>query len=265
MKKSLIATGMGNAIASRSAFSNQKNSDVLFAGDVGAHFKNRYSSHICFADGEEDKGGEPELMPQMTWDQFDQEIEKRLNERLKSQTPPAKKEGEEDGGEPMSIMEQRQQRQKQEQQRQADQSVVQAAAVFDTSFDAFIQENKDLFPETVQTIRKDVTETDLIKKTNLIAATAAKEYFSLQSNIDALDSESKKKVETEILNKRYESNIDGVAAWELVKRSVFGHGLLSRNQKSHDFSGKGGGKTGLAHLDKYIENFYPQDVIAIEA
>lgn len=215
-------------------------------------------------DGSQGGGGggddKSDVMPQMTWSQFDAEIEKRLNERIKTQTPPAKPDEDK-----TSITEQRQQRQEEETKRHQDQSVVQNAAVFDSGFDSFVEQNKDLFPETVKTVRADVKETDLVKKTNLISATAAKEFFSLQSNIDVLDSDSKRKVQEDILNKRYESDIDGIAAWELVKRSVFGHELANRNKKSHDFSGTGGGKTGLKNLDNYMANFYPKHVRAIEA
>ncbi|CAH9011395.1 putative coil containing protein [Vibrio phage 236O40-1] len=206
-----------------------------------------------------DTGGDDksDMMPQMSWADFDAHLEKKLNERMQTQKPPA--------DDKTSITDERKQRQDEESKRQQDQAVVQNAAVFDSNFDSYIEANKDLFPETVKTVRADVKETDLVKKTNLIAATAAKEFFSIQSNIDVLDSDSKRKVQEDILNKRYESDIDGVAAWDLVKRSVFGSELSNKNKKTHDFSGGGKGKTGLKNLDNYMENFYPKHVRAIEA
>lgn len=264
MKNKLFVLGASVAasVSNRAAFSNQKNSDVLFSGDIGSHFKNRHSSNICFIDGDDAKDGDndnADMMPQMSWSDFDAYLEKKLNERKGEDNPPT------DDGDKKSITDQRKQRQEEENKRHQDQAVVQNAAIFNSSFDDYIEKNKDLFPETVKTVRADVKETDLVKKSNLIAATAAKEFFSIQSNIDVLDSASKAKVQEDILNKRYESDIDGLAAWALVERSVFGSELSNKNKKTHDFSGGGKGKTGLKNLDNYVENFYPKHVRAIEA
>ncbi|ENC6709927.1 hypothetical protein ABKY54_004537 [Vibrio harveyi] len=46
MKKNSIALSL------LGSFNNQKNTDLLYTGDVHGFFKNRHSSHICFIDGE---------------------------------------------------------------------------------------------------------------------------------------------------------------------------------------------------------------------
>jgi prefoldin subunit 5 len=55
MKNTILASVIPMALSGK--FQNQKNSDILFSNDIGNHYKNRYSSNICFADGD-DAGGD---------------------------------------------------------------------------------------------------------------------------------------------------------------------------------------------------------------
>ncbi|AUR91078.1 coil containing protein [Vibrio phage 1.155.O._10N.222.55.B3] len=165
----------------------------------------------------------------------------------------------------LSITEERQQQQEQANQQQAQAQRIEKAVVFNSSFDKFVADNKDYFPESTASIRKDVKTDDLLEKSKLIAATAAKEYFSISKNLESLTTTDRERVEREIVNVRYESDIDGLAVWELVERSLYGHQLANSHKKANDFMGKGGnGSTGYANVDKYLGNFFPESVVSVE-
>lgn len=141
---------------------------------------------------------------------------------------------------------------------------IQSAVVFDTSFDNFIKENKEYFPESVSTIRNDVKSDDAVEKANLIAATAAKEYFSIKSNLDSLTTADRERVQREIMDVRFEQQIDGLKVWELVQRSIYGHGLMNSHKRASDFMGKDGtGSTGFKNVDNYLKNFFPETVVSV--
>lgn len=163
-----------------------------------------------------------------------------------------------------SLFDKRQKQQQQQQQQQEQTAAMQAAVYFDTTFDGFIAKNAKYFPDNVKSIRDDVTTTDVIEKSNLIAATAAKEFFSKKENLESLTDADKKLVESDILGVRFESKIDGVKAWELVQRSIHGHELMNKHNAANNFNGKNGnGETGFAHVDKFTSNWFPKSVVSV--
>ncbi|MGL4830835.1 MAG: hypothetical protein ACRCXG_16245 [Vibrio sp.] len=165
---------------------------------------------------------------------------------------------------PVSITDTRREQQEREQQEREKTAKIQMAVIFDNSFDDVIKKNSDLFPESSKTIRNDVKSDDVVERSNLIAATAAKEYFSIPKNLEQLTRSDRERVEKEILGVRYESQIDGFKAWELVERSLYGHELANRHKAANDFTGKGGnGSTGFKNVDNYLSGFFPKDVVSV--
>lgn len=167
-------------------------------------------------------------------------------------------------GDELSITEKRQQQEKQQREQQQKTNDIQIAVVFDNNFDSLIEKNADLFPESTKTIRKDVKSDNLVERANLIAATAAKEYFSIPANLETLTTADQERVQSEILGVRFESQIDGLKAWEIVERSLNGHELANKYKKANDFTGKGGtGETGHKNVDKYLKGFFPESVVSV--
>ena len=166
---------------------------------------------------------------------------------------------------PVSITEQRQQQQQQQQEQQQNQQVLTTAIMFDTQFDGVMKEAAKFFtnPEAVKTIRDDVKETDPVKKASLMGATAAKEFFANSKNIEILEKSDQEKVKSDILNKRFESDINGVQAWELMNRAIYNHSLKEKHDQMRNNSGAGTGVYGHAKLDEKLKSFYPENVSAL--
>lgn len=165
----------------------------------------------------------------------------------------------------LSITEERQQQKQKQDEQQKSAQRIEKAVVFNSSFDKFITDNKEYFPESTSSIRNDVKSDDLVEKSKLIAATAAKEYFSIPKNLESLTTADRERVEKEITGVRFETDIDGLAVWELVERSLYGHTLANSHKKANDFMGKGGnGSTGYANVDKYLKGFFPESVVSVE-
>ena len=51
MRKKLLSLSVPNSLTG--SFQKQRNSDIFGCSDVGAHFKNRYSSNICFIEDDD--------------------------------------------------------------------------------------------------------------------------------------------------------------------------------------------------------------------
>lgn len=167
---------------------------------------------------------------------------------------------------PTSITEQRQQQQQQQEKERANQKTLTKAIMFDTQFDNTMKDAAKFFqhPDAVKTIRDDVKETDPVKKASLMGATAAKEFFANEKNIQILDKNDQEKVKTDILNKRYESDIDGMAAWELMNRAIYNHSLKEKHDQMRNNSGAGTGSYGYEKLDAKLKAFYPESVMALD-
>lgn len=263
MRKKLLALSVPSSLTG--SFQKQRNSDVFGCSDIGTHFKNRYSSNICFAEGDEatpPPPAPPVSTPPSTQPitfnsqaDFDAAVARVMAaSKPKDETPP-----------PVSITEQRQQQQQQQQEQQQNQQVLTTAIMFDTQFDGVMKGAAKFFtnPEAVKTIRDDVKESDPVKKASLMGATAAKEFFSNTKNIEILEKSDQEKVKSDILNKRFESDINGVQAWELMNRAIYNHSLKEKHDQMRDNSSAGTGVYGHAKLDAKLKSFYPENVSAL--
>lgn len=251
----------------------QRNSDHLFSNDVGSMFANRYQgSHIAFI-GDDDPQGTDEPQgnddpasnnppPAGGVDVNSQAFKDAVAAAVAAQNEQRKKD------EQTSLTEQRKREQeekdKQERERQGIITSATEAAKFDNAFDGFISKNAHYFPKGIETVRKSVQGLNIEDPTNeasLLAATAAKEFFSLAENMAVLDSSDRAYVEKNITGKRFENEIDGLKAWGYVEKAMFGHGLRNkhtgnRNDGTQDRSTK----TGYKDLDEYNAKFFPEHV-----
>ena len=152
-------------------------------------------------------------------------------------------------------------RQQQAQQQQAQQAQIEKSAQIQASFDQTLESN--YFPDSVRTIKADIEKTssdlNLVDKTNLQLATAGKEFFQGENNlnIESLDPISRQQVQTEILSKRFENEIDGFKAWELVQRAIYVRDQLA--VKNGDVAQLGG--SGSKELDEKLKSFFPSHVV----
>lgn len=259
MEKSLLASSMA-AIAPMSLMtathSRQRNSDIFDCADVGSHFKNRYSSHICFVGDEDDDNDEGKLTFNSQAD-LDAYIAKVTSDKKAEDTPL------EDKGE--SITEKRNREAREAEAKSAEQSTFKSAVLFETQFDTVMKDASKFFtnPESVKSIRDDVKEEDTVKRASIMAATAAKEFFSNPKNIEILEKSDQEIVKSEIESKRYESDIDGMKAWDLMRRAIYNHNLKDKHAAMRDNSGAGNGAYGYEKLDASLKAFYPEGVVAL--
>jgi hypothetical protein len=141
---------------------------------------------------------------------------------------------------------------------------LQKSAIFDANFDRYIKENSVYFPDSTATIRVDVEgeiKGDIEKKSSLMGATASKEFFSKAENLAVLDEQTKALVQKEILDVRFENEIDGLKAWDYVVRAIFNHSINNdKNAGSYQSGSKG---TGNTVFDKYIKDFYPSHIVEL--
>lgn len=270
MKKGMIANALLDAsagFAHQDKFTQQSNSDILGNIDFNEHFRNRHSSHICFisdepSDPDKDSGGgegDPDSSSHQSAVQFKSHEDfmaaarKALNTQDDEDT---------DDKEKTSLFDKRQQQQQQEKEKKANQEKLERAVVFDHSFDGFIKDNAQYFPSSVKTIRQDTEGAgDSIQRAELMQATAAKEFFSDERNLKILDENDQKYVKSSILEKRYEKDIDGQKAWDIVGRSVYMQNLKSNNDQRRSSTGAGNdGKYGKEKLDAKLQKFYPEGV-----
>lgn len=257
MKKSLPAKAIPMSLMG-ATHSRQRNSDIFDCSDIGGHFKNRFSSNICFAEGDE-VGDEGKLT-------FNSQAD--LDAYIATINPDKKpdddkKPDNEDKGE--SITERRAREAREAADKSAEQGTFKNAVLFETQFDG-VMKNASKFlpnPDSVKTIRDDVTETDTVKRASMMAATAAKEFFSNQKNIDILEKSDQEFVKSEISNKRFETDIDGMKAWALMNRAIYNHELKSKHDAMRDNSGAGNGQYGYEKLDASLKAFYPESVVAL--
>lgn len=256
MKKHTLALA---AMAHVASFAPQRNSDVFDCSDIGGHFKNRYSSHICFADDD--------TPPAETTLSFSSQADldayvAKVNSTNKppEDTPPAPPE---DKGE--SITERRDREAREAANRSAEQGTFKNAVLFETQFDTVMKDASKFFtnPDSVKTIRDDVSETDTVKRASVMAATAAKEFFRNPKNVEILEKSDQEIVKSEIESKRYESDIDGMKAWELMRRAIYNHNLKNKHDAMRDNSGVGNGQYGYEKLDASLKAFYPESVVAL--
>lgn len=265
MKLKALAALTAPMALTAASFTRQRNSDVFGCADIGAHFKNRYSSNICFAEGEgsgegDDNGSEGSLtFPDQA--ALDAYIEKVISGK--------KDDGGSDDGDKKptgeSLTEKRERERREEESKKADQAKYKEAVLFDSQFDAVMKDAAKFFsnPESVKTIKTDVKETDDIKRASLIAATAAKEFFGNQKNVDVLEKDDQEAVKNLVLNVRYEQDIDGMAAWKLMRRAVYNHNLKAKHDAMRATSGAGNGNYGYEKLDASLKAFYPEGVQAL--
>lgn len=240
--------------------SRQRNSDVFDCDDVGSHFKNRYSSHICFAEREDELPAESPLTfnSQADLDAYVAKVSSsKKPEEQTPATPP------EDKGE--SITEKREREAREAASKSAEKSTLKAAVLFETQFDSVMKDAAKFFTnsDSVKTIRDDVTETDEVKRASMMAATAAKEFFRNPKNIEILEKSDQDVVKSEIESKRYESDIDGMKAWELMRRAIYMHNLKDKHDAMRNNSGAGNGTYGYEKLDASLKAFYPESVVAL--
>lgn len=257
MKKSLLATAIPMSLIG-ATHSRQRNSDIFDCSDIGGHFKNRFSSHICFAEGDDAPPAETTLSFSSQAD-LDAYIAKVTAEKKPEDTPPTP----EDKGE--SITERREREAREAADKSKEQGAFKEAVLFETQFDNVMKEASKFFtnPDSVKTIRDDVSETDTIKRASVMAATAAKEFFTNPKNVAILEKSDQEIVKAEIESKRYESDIDGMKAWELMRRAIYNHNLKNKHDAMRDNSGSGNGQYGYEKLDASLKAFYPESVVAL--
>ncbi len=255
MKKSLLATAIPMSLMG-ATHSRQRNSDIFDCSDIGGHFKNRFSSHICFNDDEGSDEGKLTFNSQADLDAYIATIKP---DKKPDEAPPAP----DDKGE--SITERREREAREAADKSAEQGVFKNAVLFETQFDSVMKGASKFFPnpDSVKTIRDDVTETDTVKRASMMAATAAKEFFSNQKNIEILEKSDQEFVKSEISNKRFETDIDGMKAWTLMNRAIYNHELKSKHDAMRDNSGAGNGQYGYEKLDASLKAFYPESVVAL--
>lgn len=254
MKKSLLSSIVSHA----SSFAPQRNSDIFDCSDIGGHFKNRFSSHVCFADGDDAPPAETTLSFSSQAD-LDAYIAKVTADKKTDDTPPAP----ENQGE--SITEKREREAREAAASSAEKSEFKSAILFETQFDSVMSEAKKFFPnpDSVKGIRNDISETDPVKLASLMGATAAKEFFKKPENLSILEKSDQEIVKAEIESKRYESDIDGMKAWELMRRAIYNHNLKHKHDAMRDNSGAGNGQYGYEKLDASLKAFYPESVVAL--
>lgn len=241
------------------SFQKQRNSDIFDCSDVSDHFKNRYSSNICFVDDDPAPDTTLTFGSQADLDAY---IAKVTADKTPPPvatppvTPPVDQE---------SITEKRDREARESQEKANEQGVFKNAILFETQFDTVMKDAGKFFanPESVKTIRNDVTETDTVKRASIMAATAAKEFFSNTKNIEILEKTDQEIVKSEIQSKRYESDIDGMKAWDLMRRAIYNHNLKDKHDAQRNNSGAGVGVYGHAKLDAKLKSFYPENVSAL--
>lgn len=255
MKKHTLAL---SAALAQTSFAPQRNSDILDCSDIGGHFKNRFSSHVCFVEGDDVPPAETTLSFSSQAD-LDAYIAKVTADKKPEEAPPAP----ENQGE--SITEKRDREAREAANKSAEQSTFKNAVLFETQFDNVMNDAKKFFtnPDSVKTIRDDVSETDTVKRASVMAATAAKEFFTNPKNVAILEKSDQEIVKAEIESKRYESDIDGMKAWELMRRAIYNHNLKNKHDAMRDNSGSGNGQYGYEKLDASLKAFYPESVVAL--
>jgi hypothetical protein len=239
-----------------SVFSAQKNSDILFTGDIGQHFKNRHSSHICFADDDEDpkKDGDEDKPVTITQSQ--------LNELVANAVKAASdKSKDEDDKE--SITEKRAREEKEATELKNRDLKNQEFALSNLVFDSFVSKNEKLFGDRVKNIRSDVESSvgkDLSVSVPLMWATLAKEYFANETNLKGLTETDISWIKSNVTNTRFESDIDGMKAREYLERAA--HNV---NRSNDDEARRNGGSASnddyqnYPNVKKYTENFFPKN------
>ncbi len=250
----------------------QRNADHLFSNDVGAHFANRFQgSHIAFiGDGDDAGGGDN---GNGDGDNSDNGSNNGNNGAVDVNSPEFKaalaaalKAQKDEDEKNRSLAEQRKAQKDADDQKKRERAQLIGsatdAAKFDSGFDQFISTNAAYFPDNITTLRKSVESQNIEDPTeasSLLAATAAKEFFSVKANLDVLDRTDRATVEKTITGKRFENEIDGLKAWKMVEKAMFGHGLQKQHTSSRGTaSGKTGESTGYKQLDNWLGGFYPE-------
>lgn len=255
MKKSNLSALMS------ASFAKQKNNDALFGNcDFAQHFKNRHSSHICFVDGgtdgDGDKGnGSSSDDKQVTITQA------QLNELVANAVKAATTK--DDGSEEESFAEKRA-REEQQQKELKDRDLKnQEFALQNLNFNSFISKNEKHLGERAKTIRADVESSvgkDLSVSVPLMWATLAKEYFANSENLKGLTETDISWITSNVINVRYEKDIDGMKACEYLDRAI--HNV---NRKNDDEARRSGGTSSSddyqnhPNVKKYTENFFPKN------
>lgn len=254
MRKRLLALSVPNLLTG--SFQKQRNSDIFSCSDVGAHFKNRYSSNICFAD-DDDPAPDTTLTFNSQADLDAYIVKVTADKKPTPEEAPTQDQE--------SITEKRDREAREAQEKANEQGVFKNAILFETQFDTVMKDASKFFsnPESVKTIRNDVTETDTVKRASIMAATAAKEFFSNPKNVEILEKTDQEIVKSEIQSKRYESDIDGMKAWDLMRRAIYNHNLKDKHDAQRNNSGAGVGVYGHAKLDAKLKSFYPENVSAL--
>lgn len=255
MKKHTLALA---AMAHAASFTQQRNSDIFDCSDIGGHFKNRYSSHICFADGDGDTPPPESALTFGSQAELDAYISKVTADKKPEEAKAPEEKGE-------SITEKRDREAREAATKSAEQSTFKDAVLFETQFDTVMKDASKFFtnPDSVKTIRDDVKETDTVKRASVMAATAAKEFFRNPKNVEILEKSDQEIVKAEIESKRYETDIDGMKAWQLMKRAIYNHELKNKHDAMRDNSGAGNGQYGYEKLDASLKAFYPESVVAL--
>lgn len=138
------------------------------------------------------------------------------------------------------------------------------AAVFDAQFDQYLSKHASYFPEVTNTLRKSQAITqiqDPTEKSNLLAATAAKEFFGVAANLEILDPTDRAWVEANVNKVAFENQIDGLQAWGYIEKAMYNHNLIRKRAGDNGdttFDVDGNFVTGYAALDKYNKEHLPE-------
>lgn len=266
----------------KSTFIRQQNSDIFSTNDPAAHFKNRYSSHICFVDDDANKGGLPEPSPTSSGTLTDEQLQ-QIVAAVNAQKSPESQEPkpaplnnsaltQEQINQIVSAISGNSQRddistkhkgeKKSLEDQQKQQQEIESAAQFDAQFDSFLKDNHRFFKDgiTAQYIRNGVNEwaqgKSIFEKTQGMAAAAAKSFFDNPENLKALD-ESDRLIAQQKIVDISERNIERDVAWPLISRAIFNLKRLEEygNYRANSTSNQ---SSGFKHVDAYNNRFFPK-------
>lgn len=122
--------------------------------------------------------------------------------------------------------------------------------VFENEFDGVLDKHKALFSMDGKSIRAAAGSLKDAALCKQLQAVAAKAFFDSEKNLAMLTTSEQEFVKSAIIGK-HESQIDSAKAWELVKRTIFTHDLVSRNNDARGTGGGGGDM--LANVDAFIK------------
>ncbi|MDG3034185.1 hypothetical protein P7245_22420 [Vibrio parahaemolyticus] len=256
MKKSFLNHSMSHS------FKPQKNADMLFSDDLNSFFKNRHSSHICFADDDDPDKDEPNGgTVTLTQEQLQSLIDNSVAKALESSNP----NDDDKDKDKESLTEKRARLEREANEKRQHDLKQQQFAVKGMEFDNFITANESRLNGSLKGIKDDVKAAvkdpnDLSQTVPLMWATAAKTFFEDEKNLANLTKSDQEWVKSNILSVRYENQIDGLEAAKYLERAID-----TAKRKDDDAARRGGGGSkgnysGHEHLQKRMDSFFPEHV-----